>query len=160
REKLTASVIIIAVGARPVAPKHLTVDHATVLDSNSILDLKELPKALVVLGAGIIGCEYASMFSMAGTRVYLVDRRNEILANVDREIVNHLVERFVAQGVEILLEAEAVQIDKREGKTGGIRVHLSSDRKVNADVALVALGRIGNTEGMGLQEVGVDVDER
>lgn len=160
REKLTASVIIIAVGARPVAPKHLPVDGETVLDSNSILDMKQLPKALVVLGAGIIGCEYASMFSMAGTRVYLVDRRSEILANVDREIVNHLVERFVAQGVEILPDAEALEIEKRTGKTGGIRVHLSNDRKILADVALIALGRAGNTDNMGLAEIGVELDER
>jgi NAD(P) transhydrogenase len=163
KEKLTASVIIIGVGARPVAPAHLPVDGETVLDSNTILDLKELPKDLVVLGAGIIGCEYASMFSMAGTRVHLVDRRNEILANVDREIVNHLVERFVAQGVEILLETEAVKIEKKERvgkKPGGVRVHLSNDRVIDADVVLIALGRAGNTENMGLAEAGVELDER
>lgn len=163
KEKLTASVIIVAVGARPVAPAHLPVDGETVLDSNTILDLKELPKDLVVLGAGIIGCEYASMFSMAGTRVYLVDRRNEILANVDREIVNHLVERFVAQGVEILLESEAVRIEKKEKagkKNGGVRVHLSNNRVIDADVVLIALGRAGNTENMGLAEAGVELDER
>ncbi len=165
KEKLTASVIIVAVGARPVSPKHLPVDGETILDSNTILDLKELPKDLVVLGAGIIGCEYASMFSMAGTRVYLVDRRNEILANVDREIVNHLVERFVAQGVEILLEAEAVRFEKTEKekngkKSNGVRVHLSNDRVIDADVVLIALGRAGNTENMGLAEAGVELDER
>jgi NAD(P) transhydrogenase len=168
KEKLTASVIIVAVGARPVSPPHLPVNGQTVLDSNTILDLKELPKDLVVLGAGIIGCEYASMFSMAGTRVYLVDRRNEILANVDREIVNHLVERFVAQGVEILLETEAVRFEPRSeskdksGKKsgGGVRVHLSNDRVIDADVVLIALGRAGNTENLGLKEVGVEVDER
>jgi NAD(P) transhydrogenase len=163
KEKLTASVIMIAVGARPVAPAHLPVDGESVLDSNTVLDLKELPKDLVVLGAGIIGCEYASMFSMAGTRVYLVDRRNEILANVDREIVNHLVERFVAQGVEILLETEAVQIEKKERvgkKPGGVRVHLSNERVIDADVVLIALGRAGNTENMGLAEAGVELDER
>jgi NAD(P) transhydrogenase len=163
KEKLTASVIMIAVGARPVAPAHLPVDGESVLDSNTVLDLKELPKDLVVLGAGIIGCEYASMFSMAGTRVYLVDRRNEILANVDREIVNHLVERFVAQGVEILLETEAVQIEKKERvgkKSGGVRVHLSNERVIDADVVLIALGRAGNTENMGLAEAGVELDER
>jgi NAD(P) transhydrogenase len=103
------------------------------------------------------------MFSMAGTRVYLVDRRNEILANVDREIVNHLVERFVAQGVEILLETEAVQIEKKERvgkKPGGVRVHLSNERVIDADVVLIALGRAGNTEYMGLAEAGVELDER
>jgi NAD(P) transhydrogenase len=155
-EKLTASVIIIAVGARPVAPAHLTVDGKHVLDSNTILDLKALPKTLVVLGAGIIGCEYASMFSMAGTQVYLIDRRNEILANVDREIVNHLVERFIARDVEILLETEAQKLEKGDG----VRVFLSNERVIEADVVLVALGRFGNSENMGLEEVGVEKDDR
>jgi NAD(P) transhydrogenase len=155
-EKLTASVIIIAVGARPVAPAHLTVDGKHVLDSNTILDLKALPKTLVVLGAGIIGCEYASMFSMAGTQVYLIDRRNEILANVDRDIVNHLVERFIARDVEILLETEAQKLEKGDG----VRVFLSNERVIEADVVLVALGRFGNSENMGLEEVGVEKDDR
>ncbi len=150
---LTASFIFIAAGARPVAPEHLTVDGKTVVDSNSVLQLKKLPKTMVVLGAGIIGCEYASMFSMAGTQVYLVDRRHEILASVDREIVNHLTERFNHQGMEILLQTEAVKLEKTH-------VVLSNGRKIETEVVLIAQGRFGNTENMGLEALGIQRDQR
>jgi NAD(P) transhydrogenase len=159
RQTLSANVIIIGVGARPVAPEHLVVDGERIHDSNTVLNQKELPKSLVVLGAGIIGAEYASMFSMAGCKVHLVDRRHEILASVDREIVDHLVERFVAQGVEIILKNEASKIEYKADRSG-LWVHLSNQRVIETDVVLVALGRLGNTEDMGLDAVGVERDER
>lgn len=159
KDQISAEFIVIAVGARPVCPAHLGMDGKIVHDSNTILNLKKVPKTMVVLGAGIIGCEYASMFSMAGSKVYLVDRRHEILASVDREIVNHLVERFVAGGMEILLEVEAQKIEK-DDDGGGCKLHLSNGRKISADAVLVAQGRFGNTDGLGLEEVGIDRDER
>jgi len=149
--------IMVAVGAAPVAPQGFSVDGKTVLDSESILKLKKIPGRLVVLGAGIIGCEYASMFAMAGTKVHLVDRRNEILASCDREIVNHLVELFVHQGMELVLETEAERIEKT---TSGCIVHLKSGRKIETDVVLIALGRQGNTMELGLEKAGVIVNER
>lgn len=160
KRRLAASVIIIAVGARPVAPAHLAIDGKVVHDSNTILTLKNVPKSMVVLGGGIIGCEYASMFGMAGTRVYLVDRRNEILASVDREVVNHLVERFTHQGMELVLGCEALKLDRPKKKGGPVKVHLSNGRKITTSVVLVAQGRFGNTEGLGLEQVGVERDER
>lgn len=163
KERITADFIVLATGARPVCPAHLGHDGKVVHDSNTIIGMKKIPKAIVVLGAGIIGCEYASMFSMAGSKVYLVDRRNEILASVDREIVTHLVERFVAGGMELILEAEAQKVERVEKEGGGTescKVHLSNGRKIAADVVLVAQGRFGNTDGLGLEEVGIDRDER
>lgn len=156
-EKLLASFIVIATGARPVSPPHVQVDGKRIHDSNTILTLRSIPKNLIVLGAGIIGCEFASMFSMAGSRVHLVDRRQEVLASVDREIVNHLVERFNFQGMEIHLgtEAEAVELLK-----SFVRVHLTNRRRLQADAVLIALGRFGNTEDLGLEAVGVERDAR
>jgi NAD(P) transhydrogenase len=157
--KISGDFIVIAVGARPVCPAHLGMDGKVVHDSNTILDLKKIPKTLVVLGGGIIGCEYASMFSMAGSKVYLVDRRHEILASVDREIVAQLVERFVAGGMEVVLEVEAQKIEK-DADGQGCKVILSNGRKIATDAVLVAQGRFGNTDGLGLEEVGIDRDER
>jgi NAD(P) transhydrogenase len=153
----TGSFIIIATGARPVAPEFLSVDGRTVHDSNTILSLKKVPRSMVVLGAGIIGCEYASIFSTAGTRVTLVDRRDEILASVDREIVEHLQGWFRQQKMEILLETEASRLERVSGKA---RVHLSNGRRISTDVVLVALGRHGNTQGLGLEKIGIVPDER
>jgi len=160
-ERLSADFIFIATGARPVSPPHLKVDGKVVHDSNTILTLKKLPKNIVVLGAGIIGAEYGSMFSIAGTKVLLVDRRHEILAAVDREIVDHLVDRFVAHGMEVLLEVEAKKIDRvTSGKSPHVKIELSNGRKIKADLVLVTLGRHGNSEDLGLEEVGVERDER
>jgi NAD(P) transhydrogenase len=163
KRRFTASFVIIATGARPVAPEFLAVDGRTIHDSNTILSLKKVPRSMIVLGAGIIGCEYASIFSTAGTKVTLVDRRNEILASVDREIVDQLQGWFEQQKMEILLETEAVSLDRPE-KAGSskakARVQLSNGRKVSADVVLVALGRHGNTRDLGLESVGIQPDER
>ncbi|MEK7690364.1 MAG: FAD-dependent oxidoreductase, partial [Bdellovibrionota bacterium] len=148
---------VIAVGANPVTPSHLPIDGTHIFDSNTIFQIKKIPRSLVVLGGGIIGCEYASMFSTAGTHVSIVDKRHEILASVDREIVNHLVERMSSQGLEILLECEATKVEK---KTNGVAVHLSSGRIIQADAVLVALGRHGNTKNMGLSGAGIEADPR
>jgi len=173
-ETITGEIIIIAVGARPISPAHLEVDDKFVFDSDTILALKEVPSHMVVLGGGIIGAEYASMFSMAGTEVVLVDRRHEILASVDREIVNQLMQRFEDQGMEIVLGAEAMGIERKKikvkAKTSAKKsatktatktvVQLSNGRKLTTDVVLVAQGRSGNTEGLGLENVGIDIDSR
>jgi NAD(P) transhydrogenase len=168
-EKLSASFIVVATGATPVGPAHLVVDGKFVHDSNTILSLKKLPERLAVLGAGVIGCEYASMFSMAGTQVFLVDRRPEILASVDREIVNHLTERFVNLGMEMILSVETTELEIRKSKKSskspdGVRVFLQSGdkaaRKLDVDCVLIAAGRKGNTEDLGLKEVGVALDNR
>ncbi len=155
--RYSADVFVIAVGSRPVAPKHITVDGVGVLDSDSVLGLKKVPRSMIVLGAGIIGCEYASMFSTAGTRVTLVDKREAVLASVDREIVAALLERFKAQKMQIVLGAEAEGVEPKGKK---VRVKLGSKKKLEADVVLVAQGRVGNVEGLGLERVGISASDR
>jgi len=153
-----ADFIMIATGSSPVAPAHIQVDSKRIHDCNTILTLKEVPKKLIVLGAGIIGCEYASMFSIAGSKVHLVDKRNEILANVDREIANHLLQRFQQQGMGIHLENEAVEVSVKRGTQ--VEVVLSSGEKIKADALLIALGRFGNINDLGLEKVGIKVLDR
>lgn len=159
KKEFKGKFVIVAVGAGPVAPTHLGVDHKTVLDSNSILSMKKLPKSMVVLGAGVIGCEYASMFSLAGTKVTLVDKRDLILSAVDREIVSHLKERFDHDRVEIVLKSEATGIEIKKGGKGA-RVLLSNGKKIDCEKVLVALGRVGNTADLGLHALGVEMDDR
>jgi len=155
--RFKTKVAVIAVGARPVSPSYCKVDGIRVFDSNAILDLKETPKSMIVLGAGIIGCEYASMFEAAGTKVTLVDKRPEILANVDREIVFHLVDRFITLGMEIVLEAETKQFECTDS---GVRISLSNGRVLEAETCLVAMGRQGNTDRLQLDKVGLEADAR
>lgn len=157
RQKIEGQYIFICVGARPVAPKHIPIDGKRIVDSNSVLGLKSVPRRLVVLGAGVIGCEYASMFAMAGSHVYLVDKNSEILVTVDREIVSHLIARLSHHRLEVLPKAEAKLI---QPKPEEVEVHLSTGQILKADVVLAALGRQGNTEMLGLDKVGVEVNER
>lgn len=156
---LRAQVIIIATGARPISPPHLATDGVRVVDSDSILTLSKVPRSMAVLGGGIIGCEYASMFVMAGTEVHLVDRRHEVLASVDREIANHLVERFNQQGLKLHLSTEATLLERLPADAG-VRVHLANGTRIEVDVVLVALGRVGNSEELGLQNVGLKPTDR
>jgi NAD(P) transhydrogenase len=159
--RLKTTFAVIAVGARPVSPAFCD-DHShegdrKVFDSDTILDLKVTPKSMVVLGAGIIGCEYASIFEAAGTKVTLVDKRQEMLANVDREIVFQLVDRFVSLGMDLILEAET---KKFETTANGVKITLSNGRILEADVCLVAMGRQGNTASLQLDKVGIAADAR
>jgi NAD(P) transhydrogenase len=180
-KKIKGDVIVIAVGSSPVTSETLGLDGQLVLDSNSILTLKQVPKRMIVLGAGIIGCEYASMFSMAGTEVVLVDKRKQMLASVDREVVDHLMERYRYQGMEIHLGVEAVGVKKIHGTSSGakksgtkvgsssgkgsakgasVEIELSNGDFLSADCVLVAQGRIGNTKDLGLESAGVVADDR
>jgi NAD(P) transhydrogenase len=162
---LNAKVVVIAVGARPVSPaycqtspnKECEFDGQRVLDSNTVLELKKIPRSMIVLGAGIIGCEYASIFQAAGTHVTLVDKRQEILSTVDREIVFHLVDRFMSLGMDIVLEAETKQFDV---SAHGVKITLSNGRVLEAETCLVAMGRQGNTDSLGLDSVGLIPDPR
>lgn len=163
KKRYTGRFVFVAVGARPVPPAHITLDRKVVLDSESILSLKQTPRSLIVLGAGVIGCEYASMFSMAGTKVTLVDKRDQMLAAVDREIVRHLVRMFTDYHMDIILgtEASEVKVKLPRGKTPGeAKVMLTNGQTLTAEAVLVAMGRTGNTETIGLRDAGVKVNER
>lgn len=155
--KLKAKFAVIAVGARPVTPAYAVVDGERIHDSNTILNLRKTPASMIVFGAGIIGCEYASMFQAAGSRVTLVDKRHEILNSVDREIVFNLVDRFMSLGMNFELEAEAEKIEKTND---GVKVKLNNGKEILADLVLVAMGRQGNTDALGLENVGLSVDPR
>ncbi|MGE0616237.1 MAG: Si-specific NAD(P)(+) transhydrogenase [Bacteriovoracia bacterium] len=165
RETIQGDIVIIAVGAGPVAPKNIPVNGKGVFDSNNILTLKRTPKSMIVLGAGVIGCEYASMFATAGTQVTLVDRRHEILASVDREIVGALLERFSHHDMHVLLEYETEKVEVLEkGSERTVRVTFNSEKHgrkvVEAETMMVALGRFGNTTDLGLAKAGLQADER
>jgi len=161
---LSAPFVVIATGAHPVSPAHLPVDGKWIHDSDTILNLPRLPRTLAVIGAGIIGTEYASMFSMAGSRVFLIDKRDRILASVDREIVNHLTERFETQDMEMVLQTEVARAEIQPGTSefplGLVRLELTNGRSLEVEAALVAMGRSGNTEGMGLETIGLIPDSR
>lgn len=156
-EELSADRILIATGSRPARAEDIPFDDEYILDSDSVLKLKRLPRSLIVVGAGVIGVEYASIFSVLDVRVTLVDGRNELLGFLDRELVEELVHELRDRGV-ILRLGEKVASVERQGEQ--VITCLESGKCLRADMVMVAAGRVGSTWGLDLPKAGLHADER
>ncbi|HHH35289.1 MAG TPA: Si-specific NAD(P)(+) transhydrogenase [Gammaproteobacteria bacterium] len=157
QERLTADFFIIASGSRPYRPEDIDFDHPRVLDSDKILALRDNPRSLTIYGAGVIGCEYASIFRTLGVKVNLINTRDQLLSYLDDEITDALGYHLREQGV-ILRHNEAYE--RVEPRDDGVVLHLQSNKRIHSDYLLWAQGRRGNSDGMGLEEIGVEVDRR
>lgn len=160
---LKAENVLIAVGTRPVRPekwKHL-FDGRKVVDSDQILSQNfELPRDMIVLGAGVIGIEYASMLNaLPGTKTTIIDARKEVLDFVDRDIIGSLIHSMRTEGAQFRLGEKLQNIEVDEAK-GRVRVHLESGKKVSGDCLLYALGRQGYTDNLGLDNAGIKPNVR
>lgn len=152
---LGADVVLLATGSRPVRPAGVPFDGRTVLDSAQILSLDRPFRSMAVVGAGPVGCEYASIFATIGVQVWLVDAGERLLPVLDREISGLLGSSLRAAGVELLL---ATQVTRVEHEGDGLVVELSGGRALRPEKVLFATGRASNTDGLGLEEAGVEVD--
>ncbi|HET7224511.1 MAG TPA: Si-specific NAD(P)(+) transhydrogenase [Candidatus Eisenbacteria bacterium] len=157
-ERYRAKCVVIAVGTTPGMPPGLTVDHTTVLTSDDILKLERLPRALTVVGAGIIGTEYATIFAALGIEVTLLDRRTELLEMMDREIADALVYQARNLGVTFRLGEEVARLE-RHGDGRPVVVTNSGKRFVT-DLVLVSAGRVGATAELALDRAGLAADAR
>ncbi len=157
RELLTGSDFVIATGSRPYRPKDVDFSHPRVFDSDTILKMEETPHSITIYGAGVIGCEYASMFRGLGTKVNLVNTRDKLLSFLDDEIIDALSYHLRDQGVLIRHDEEALKVDPSDD---GVILHLKSGKKLKTDALLWANGRTGNSSGLGLEAVGVEPNER
>jgi len=126
-------------------------------DSESILELDRIPGSLVVVGGGPVGCEYASLYAALGVEVALVDAGERLLPFMDTEISDLLAKAFAAMGIRLVLGRGVATIARREGE---LAVTLADGEIVRPEKVLFAAGRAGNTEGLGLADAGVEVDER
>jgi NAD(P) transhydrogenase len=149
--------LLIATGSRPFRPKDIDFSSDHIHDSDEVLGIRNLPERLVILGGGVIGCEYACMFAALGTRVTLVDTRDRLLTFLDDELVDRLVLGMRSLGIELRQGVRWTKVEEREG---AVEVTLSDGSVLTDDQLLFAAGRIGNTEGLGLESVGVEVDTR
>jgi NAD(P) transhydrogenase len=155
--RLTADAILITTGSRPFRPPGIPFDDPDVHDSDTILEIDRIPPSLTVLGGGVMGCEYASMFAVLGTDVHLVDPREQLLPFLDHEIVERLTDGMGSLGVTFHLGERADTVDRGDGC---LRVHLASGGSIEAEQVLVTSGRVGTIAGLGLEELGVRTDER
>src|SRR5438445_6134238 len=144
KDLLTAPFIVIATGSRPRRPEEIPFNDVTICDSDSILSTEVIPKSMIVMGGGVIGCEYASMFAAYGIKVTLFDKRNDLLRFVDQEIVQALIYHMRTNGVTMRLgeELDKVTTDER----GLVVTNCKSAKTIITDVLLYAMGRIANTE--------------
>jgi NAD(P) transhydrogenase len=156
---LEADFILIATGSSPVHPPGLPFDHNLVYDSDTILNMHHIPQSLVVSGGGVIGVEYASIFTALGVRVTLVEQRGRMLTFVDNEIADRLRNHLERLGMRFIFNDRVSQVTP-EGEGERVRLRLSSGEDLITDNLLVAAGRQGNSEGLGLEALGVQLGER
>jgi len=149
--------IVIATGTTPARPPGVEFDEATILDSDGILQMSRIPSTLVVVGAGVIGIEYASIFAALGTRVTVVERRERLLEFCDGQMVEAL-QYYLRDLVVFRLVGETVtSVEKHDG---GTLTALASGKRIAADAVMYSAGRQGATAGLGLEEVGLEIDKR
>ena len=159
--RLTANVILIAVGSSPLPPRGISFDDPDLENSDQILDLDRIPETLAVVGGGVIGCEYASIFAALGTRVTLIEGRDRLLGFLDGELASTLSVAFERMGGEILLGDSVETIHRQENaKSNALRLKLKSGRVLKADKVLYSAGRKGNTDGLGLEAAGITFDDK
>jgi NAD(P) transhydrogenase len=148
---------LISVGTRPHRPDTVPFDGARVLDSDEVLDIKALPRTLTVIGGGVIGVEYATIFSALDVPVTLIEPRETILDFIDRELVDDFVHQMRDRGMAIRL---GCSVEKITASAGGVETRLSDGRTVRTDMLLYAAGRNGNVDRLGLDAVGIETDSR
>ncbi len=153
---LRAGTVLLATGSRPHHPEGLPFDDPDVHDSESILAIAELPRRIVIVGGGPVGTEYASILAAVGVEVTLVDPGGRLLPTIDAEVADALVASLERAGATLVLDGR-VQSVTRDGDD--LVVDLGG-RELRSDAVLHALGRTGNVEGMGLEEIGVEVGRR
>ena len=156
-DRLTAKVILVATGSAPFHPPMFDFQAPGVYDSDSILLMSEVPHSLVVIGGGVIGCEYACTFAALGIPVTLVEARTPLLSFLDLEMSTRLKARMEGLGVQFKMPATVASVEVEEGR---ITLGLKDGGSIAAAALLVASGRSSNTANIGLEEVGVKVGDR
>lgn len=156
--RITGEVILIAAGSIPLPPVGYAVDGDVIHDSDTLLTLQRMPLSMVVVGGGVIGCEYACIFAALGVRVTLVNARSRLLAHLDHDVGDALRQSMTGRlgaSVHANVEVAHVAVD-----TGRVRVTLSDGVVLHTDAVLVTTGRVGNSAPLGLAGIGVKVNDR
>jgi NAD(P) transhydrogenase len=158
--ELSAANVLIATGTHAVPPSNIESNGETVISSDDIGGLKRLPRSLAVVGAGVIGIEYASMFAALGVEVTVIDKRDRPLEFVDAEIVDELIHQMRKRNVNFRFGEAVDGMTVSEGPPKRAVLLLESGKRIVADMALFSVGRAGATETLALQNAGLAADDR
>ncbi len=155
---LTAHSFLIATGAHPLPPEGIEVDGRVVVDSDTLLTLERIPASMIVIGGGVIGCEYACIFAALGVRVTIVTSRTRLLAHLDHDVSDTLCQQMTARlGVSVHLDTEVASLTVEDDRAV---VTLGGDEQLTAECALYCIGRIGTSAELGLESAGVRTNSR
>ena len=154
---LRGEVILIATGSRPHRPPEIAFDDVHTFDSDTFLQMDRIPKSLAVIGGGVIGCEYASIFMALGVEVTLVDGRDRLLPFLDNEISDRLRDRLAALGMRFLFNERPTRV---ENSASGARLTMKSGKVLQTDAALFAAGRRAAVDGLALEKAGLAINDR
>jgi NAD(P) transhydrogenase len=156
-QKATADKIIVAVGTRPARPDTVEFDDRTIIDSDGVIHMEHIPQSMLVVGAGVIGIEYASMFAALGTKVTVIERRDRMLEFCDLEIIEALKYHLRDQAVTFRFGETVSAVERHAG--GAIAI-LESGKRIAADTVMYSAGRQGVTERLALENAGLAADSR
>ena len=154
---LNADVVLIATGSVPSRPRNISFDDPRLYDSDTILRMEQMPRSIAVVGAGVIGCEYTTIFAALGLEVTLIDGRDRLLGFLDDELSERLKQHMEALNVTVRLGDDVKQVQSRPD---ALYVTLRSGVTAAVDCVLFAAGRAGNTTGLGLEKVGIPANDR
>lgn len=160
KRQITAEKIVVACGTEAARDSHIPFDGQRVFTSDDVLKLERLPRSIIIVGAGVIGVEYASMFAALGVRVTIVDKRPVLLPFLDHEISAALTYVLQQSNVTMRLGEEVADIHIHEGMSKPVEVELKSGKQLRAEAALYSIGRVGATDQVQLGNAGVKVDDR
>ncbi|MEI8095406.1 MAG: Si-specific NAD(P)(+) transhydrogenase [Spirochaetales bacterium] len=157
---ISADYLLIATGSYPFHPAHIPFDGKRVHDSNTILKLTRFPRSLVVIGAGVIGCEYTTIFQTIGTHVTLLEGRDNILPFLDGELTKDLIRQMRASGVDIQFNTTVEGVEVPESADQNLKVKLAGGKVIETDMLLYAAGRSGRTDALFLSAIGLEKNAR
>ncbi|MEY9769441.1 NAD(P) transhydrogenase [Sinorhizobium fredii] len=150
--------VLLAVGTKPFRPDYIPFDGKTVLDSDELLEIGGLPRSLVVIGAGVVGIEYATIFSALDTQVTVIDPKATMLDFIDKEIVEDFTYQLRDRNMKLNLGQKAEKVERLDD--GKVMLTLDNGRKITTDMVLFAAGRMGATEAVNLPAAGLEADSR
>ena len=157
---ITAQFIVLAVGTKATKAPNIAFDGQNIFISDDILTLDEIPRTLIVVGGGVIGLEYASIFAALGVKVTVIDKRKQLLSFVDEEIIDTLIYHLRHKRVTLRLGEEVEEVETFEDVRHSVRLRLKSGKRVLAEKVLFSIGRTGNTYSLQLNNAGLAADDR
>ena len=157
KRRIRAKVVLIATGSRPLRPRNISFEIPGVCDTDTILQRGRVPKDILIAGGGPVGVEFATICHALGAKVTLLDRSTRLITGMDGEVSGYMEELFRKWGITVLFGTTA---ESAVPTGGGLEVVLSTGQKVFPDTLLFAAGRLANTQGLGLEALGVGVDSR